>query len=68
MCYPISMPVPDAQSPHYRHDDDPIWMQKIIAWLCENKHALDPYDRMLLAFNRIGDQVQADYTIKSIKL
>ncbi len=47
---------------------DPVWMQRIIEFLRTNLEEFESHEHMQFVFNRAGDQVQADYSIKSIKL
>ncbi|CAG0981689.1 hypothetical protein ANRL2_02488 [Anaerolineae bacterium] len=70
MFYVTGMPPLDATSPQNRctASADPVWMQQIIEFLCTNLREFETHEHVQFVFNRAGDQVQADYSIKSIKL
>ncbi|CAG0980336.1 hypothetical protein ANRL4_01831 [Anaerolineae bacterium] len=70
MFYTTAMPSLDASSPQNRSTTsaDPVWMQRIIEFLRTNLKEFETHEHVQFVFNRAGDQVQADYSIKSIKL
>ena len=47
---------------------DPIWLQAIVNYLRANAHEFNRHERMQLVFDRVGDNVKADYSVKSITL
>lgn len=48
--------------------DDPVWLIKIIEFLRTHAQQFDQHEHMQFVFNRAGDQVQADYSVRSIKI
>ncbi len=58
----------DSASPSKNDSDEPLWMRKIVEWLRTNASQLSQHEHVQVTFNRSGDQIQADYSIKSIKI
>ncbi len=63
MCANSASPLKDTDD-----EREPIWLRKIGEWLRTNASELSRHEHVQLIFNRAGDQVQADYSIKSIKI
>lgn len=51
-----------------RNSQDPPWLQAIVNYLRSNAHEFNQHDRMQFVFDRAGDSVKADYSVKSIQL
>ena len=58
----------DTQATQHRHTQDPIWLQSIVNYLRANAHEFSRHERMQFVFDRSGDTVRADYSVKSIQL
>lgn len=51
-----------------RTAQDPPWLQAIINYLRAHATEFNQHDRMQIVFDRAGDSVRADYSVKSIQL